>query len=72
MMKTPEQEALEAQESAMEAEKEQRELELKKIDIQLREQQGQQIISVLSTIAEQMQKPITVMRDENGNLIGAD
>ncbi len=69
--KTPEQEALEAEQAQQEAAKEDQELQLKQADIQLREQQGQAIISVLSTISHQMQQPITIMRDEAGNMIGA-
>lgn len=71
-----EQQAIEAQnKAAMEAE----ELRLKQLELQQREQQGQAIIGTLGAIANQLNtlttqaaKPIMVIRDENGVLLGAD
>lgn len=73
-------------EDAMEQEKEQREemmkqreLELEMIELQQREQQANAVVSVLNNISAQLNaltatvsQPIKVMRDSNGNIVGAE
>lgn len=78
MIKTPEQEALEAEQADQKSQVEQQELQLKTLDIQLREQQGNAVIAALSSIAQQVHQlnenvtqPIAIIRDEAGNMVGA-
>lgn len=78
MMKTPEQNALEAEQASQEAQIEQEELRLKQIDIQQRAEQANALIGTLGGIANRLDllavqsaKPITVLRDESGAITGA-
>ena len=78
MMKTPEQEALEAQESEQRALVQNEEIQLNQAELQQRQIQGDAVITALSSIAQQVNqlnsnvaKPIIVQRDEAGNITGA-